>query len=68
MRTMALKSQDMNKEYQSLTPMKTQYPNSILTMYTLGPEKIKQLQQQDKHKTKIIDKCNSKKNEKHPII
>ena len=33
-------------------------------MYNLDPEKIKQLQQQDEHKTKITDKCNSKKNDK----
>ena len=35
-------------------------------MYNLDPEKIKQLQQQDRNITKITDKFKSKKNEKTP--
>ena len=41
-------------------------PYSLLTMYNLDPEKIKQLQQQEGHITKIIDKCKSQKNNKTP--
>ena len=40
--------------------------NSSLSMCNLHPEKVKQLQQQDGHITKIIGKCKLKKNNKTP--
>ena len=41
-------------------------PNFLSITYNLDPENIKQLQQQDEHIAKLIDKCKLKKNDKMP--